>query len=154
MAVIACPSCGTRNRVGGVSRGTPRCASCKSPLPWVVDADGSTFAEETTASVPVVVDFWAEWCGPCRMISPVLQELAARHAGQVKVVKVDVDANPGLAQRFQAQSIPLLVVLRDGREVDRIVGAVPRPALESRLAPLLRRDRAPAKCPAASIGAR
>ncbi len=154
VAVIACPSCGTRNRVGGVSRGTPRCASCKSPLPWVVDADGSTFAEETTASVPVVVDFWAEWCGPCRMISPVLQELAARHAGQVKVVKVDVDASPGLAQRFQAQSIPLLVVLRDGREVDRIVGAVPRPALESRLAPLLRRDRAPAKCPAASIGAR
>ncbi len=75
------------------------------------------------------------------MIGPVLQDLAARHAGQVKVVKVDVDANPGLAQRFQAQSIPLLVVLRDGREVDRIVGAMPRPVLESRLAPLLGRDR-------------
>ena len=106
-------------------------------LPWVVDADTATFAEETTASVPVVVDFWAAWCGPCRMISPVLEDLAGSHAGRLKVVKVDVDANPQLAARHGAQSIPLLVVLRDGREVDRIVGAVPRQALEARLSPLL-----------------
>ena len=72
------------------------------------------------------------------MIAPVLEELAGRHAGQLKVVKVDVDANPALAARFGAQSIPLLVVLRDGQEVDRIVGALPAPALESRLAPVLR----------------
>jgi thioredoxin 2 len=103
----------------------------------VVDADADSFAAETSSSLPVVVDFWAAWCGPCRMISPVLEDLAGRHAGRLKVVKVDVDANPGLAAQFAAQSIPLLVVIRDGREVDRIVGALPRAALEQRLAPVL-----------------
>jgi thioredoxin 2 len=137
MAIIACPSCGTKNRVGVVASGYPRCASCKTPLPWLVDADTGSFAQETQTSLPVVVDFWAAWCGPCRMIAPVLEDLARRHAGRLKVVKVDVDANPQLGQRFRAQSIPLLVALRDGQEVDRIVGALPPAALEQRLEPLL-----------------
>ncbi len=137
MAIIACPTCGARNRVGPIQRGTPRCPKCKNPLPWVVSADADTFGAETTASVPVVVDYWAAWCGPCRMISPVLEDLAQRHAGHLKVVKVDVDANPSLAAQAGAQSIPLLVVMSQGQERDRIVGALPRAVLEQRLAPYL-----------------
>ena len=137
MTIIGCPSCGARNRVGPIKQGIPRCPKCKNELPWVVNADGATFADEVAASVPVVVDYWAAWCGPCRMISPVLEDLAERHAGHLKVVKVDVDANPALAEQAGAQSIPLLVVMRDGQERDRIVGAMPRAALEQRLAPVL-----------------
>jgi len=137
MAIIACPSCGTRNRVGPIASGFPRCPKCKAELPWLVDADTETFTAETSTTLPVVVDFWAAWCGPCRMIAPVLEDLAHEHAGHVKVVKVDVDANPGLAARFGAQSIPLLVVLRDGQEVDRIVGALGRASLEQRLGSVL-----------------
>ena len=133
-AIIACPSCGTKNRANPTASGTLRCAGCKSPLPWVVPADESSFGAETDASVPVLVDFWAPWCGPCRMVEPVLAQLAAEHAGELKVVKVNVDENPSLASRYQAMSIPLLVIMRDGQEADRIVGAVPKAQIEQRLA--------------------
>ena len=137
MTIVACPNCGARNRIGEIKQGIPRCPKCKNSLPWIVDADATTFADEIIASVPVVVDYWAAWCGPCRMISPVLEDLAQRHAGHLKVVKVDVDANAHLAAQAGAQSILLLVVMRDGRERDRIVGALPRAVLEQRLAPIL-----------------
>jgi thioredoxin 2 len=136
-SVIACPNCGTRNRLRAHSTAVPRCANCKNPLPWLVDADEATFEEEARASVPIVVDFWAPWCGPCRMVAPVLERLAARHAGRLKVVRVNVDQAPALAARYQAMSIPTLVVLVDANEVDRVVGALPEPALEARLAPHL-----------------
>jgi thioredoxin 2 len=133
-AILACPSCPTKNRVGPAPRGTPRCARCKTPLPWIVPADESSFVAETDASVPVLVDFWAPWCGPCRMVEPVLSQLAGERAGALKVVKVNVDENPSLAASFGAMSIPLLVMMRDGNEVDRVVGAVPKAQIEQRLA--------------------
>jgi len=136
-SIIRCPNCSKANRVRPVARGTPRCAACHTPLPWVVDAGRESFDAEVAASVPVVVDLWAPWCGPCRMVSPVLERLAARHAGQLKVVKVNVDENPDLGGRYGAQSIPLLVLVRDGRKVDRLVGAAPEPQLASWLAPHL-----------------
>jgi thioredoxin 2 len=133
VATVVCPDCGRQNRLRPHPTGVPRCANCKARLPWLVDADEGTFAEETRAPVPVVVDFWAPWCAPCRMIAPVLEELAERHAGRLKVVRVNVDEAPSLAQAHRAMSIPTLEVLRGGEEVDRIVGALPPPQLEERI---------------------
>jgi thioredoxin 2 len=142
--VVRCPRCGAKNRLRPEAEGVPRCARCKTLLPWIVSATESTFDDEVAASVPVIVDFWAPWCAPCRTIEPMLERLAEEHAGSLKVVRVDVDEERRLAQRWQAMSIPLLVVLRDGAEVDRIVGAPPPAELERRLRPLLeaRRERA------------
>jgi thioredoxin 2 len=128
------------------AEGIPRCANCHRPLPWVVDADRGSFDAEITASVPVVVDFWAPWCGPCRMISPALERLADRYAGRMKLVTVNVDENQPIAARYGAMSIPLLVLIEHGREVDRQVGAVPEPRLagwvEPWLSPLTERQGA------------
>jgi thioredoxin 2 len=142
--VVRCPSCGKKNRLRPRSEGVPRCAVCKTLLPWIAHADESTFEAEVDASVPVVVDFWAPWCGPCRMVEPVLQRLARDQAGRLKIVEVDVDQNPQLAARYQAMSIPLLVVIRGGEEIDRIVGALPPAELERRLQPVLEPGAQPA----------
>jgi len=90
---------------------------------------------EIKAAPTVVVDLWAPWCGPCRIVGPMLEELARQHAGRLKVVKVNVDENQKLAIRYDAMSIPTLVVLKDGKVIDRIVGALPKPQLSARLAP-------------------
>ena len=126
--VIRCPGCRKANRVRAVPKGTPRCAACHQPLPWVVEADQRTFDAEVKTSVPVLVDLWAPWCGPCRMMAPVLQQVARERAGRMKVVKVNVDDNPGVAARYDVRGIPLLVLLRDGRELARLTGAAPHRA--------------------------
>jgi thioredoxin 2 len=134
---VTCPNCGTRNRIRSQPTGVPRCAKCHRALPWIVEADAQTFDSEIVSSVPVLVDFWAAWCGPCRMVSPILEKLARDFAGRMKLVKLDVDGAPQVAARFEVQGIPLLVLLRDGQEVDRLVGAAPEPQLRQWLEPHL-----------------
>lgn len=126
-------ACGARNEVGPGPSGTPHCGRCQEALPWLVDATTQSFDAEIEASVPVLVDFWADWCAPCRAVAPVLADIAREHAGRVKIVKVDADSEMALAARFAARSIPLLVVIREGCEVDRIVGAKSRAVIEAAL---------------------
>jgi thioredoxin len=100
----------------------------------------ATFAAEVERSaLPVLVDAWAPWCGPCRMVAPVIDELAAEMAGQVRFVKLNVDENPATSQRFQIMSIPSLIVFQNGREVDRIVGAQGKSEIRRRLQRLTER---------------
>ena len=127
--IITCPHCGKRNRVRPTSSGVPRCANCHNLLPWIVEASAATFNDEIAASVPVLVDFWAPWCGPCRMVSPAVERQAETHAGHLKVVKLNVDEAPEISPRYGVQGIPLLVLLRDGNELYRVVGAVPEAQL-------------------------
>jgi thioredoxin 2 len=128
--VVVCPNCGRKNRVPSAARGTPRCSNCHQSLPWIVDAGDSTFTDVADhATLPVLVDLWAPWCAPCRMVSPVLEALATEFAGRVKLVKVNVDEAPALAQRFRASSIPMLLVLRAGQTVAEQVGSAPEQAL-------------------------
>ena len=138
MATIStCTVCGTRNRIAARAEGVPRCSVCHAPLPWIVEATQDTFDEEVQASTPVLVDFWAPWCGPCRMVSPTVEKLGREHAGRLKVVKLDVDTAPEIAQRFNVMGIPLLVIMRDGKEVDRRAGALPEPQLRAWVEPQL-----------------
>lgn len=99
--------------------------------------DESFEQEVLKSQVPVLVDFWAAWCGPCRMIAPTVDQLAAEYAGKLKVVKVDVDANPDVSGRLGVLSIPTLMVFKDGQMVERVLGAVPKAALLARLQPHL-----------------
>jgi thioredoxin 2 len=131
--VVSCPVCGTRNRVPAVATGSPRCASCTTDLPWVVDADDAAFAGAIGTSRLVVVDLWAPWCGPCRMVAPVLDALSKEFASTVKIVKVNVDESPATAQRYQARSIPMLLFIRHGELVDTVVGAQPDHVLRARI---------------------
>jgi thioredoxin 2 len=131
-STVTCPNCGKRNRVPAAADSIPKCGNCHQPLPWIVDAGDDDFAQVAEQSpVPVLVDMWATWCGPCRMVSPALERIATDRRGRLKLVKVDVDASPRLSQRFEVRAVPTLMVLRDGDVLARQPGAAPEPALRS-----------------------
>ncbi len=131
-SIVTCPHCSTKNRVPAVADSTPKCGNCHQRLPWIVDAGDDDFAEVAEqAPIPVLVDLWATWCGPCRMVSPALERIATDRSGELKLVKVDVDKAPRLSQRFEVRAVPTLMVLRDGDVLARQPGAAPEPALRS-----------------------
>ena len=144
--VIRCPACGVANRVprDKVDKGLePVCGRCKTPLPVSIDTrpvtvtDATFSAEVERSPVPVLVDAWAAWCGPCKMIAPVIDELAAEMAGRVRVAKLNVDENPMTASRYNLRSIPTLLLFKGGREADRIVGVHPKSEISRRLEQLI-----------------
>jgi thioredoxin 2 len=143
--VIKCPSCGADNRVpdeklrAGLQ---PICGRCQGPLtvsahPVIVS--DANFAEEVERSpLPVLLDMWAPWCGPCRMIAPIIEQLVGELAGRVKVAKLNTDENQLTASRFGVRSIPTLLVFKDGKEIDRMVGAFPKQEILRRLEAVIR----------------
>lgn len=138
--LIPCPHCGAKNRVprDKLEQGLqPICGRCKNPLVSdgaPIAVTDATFAAEVESSpLPVLLDAWAPWCGPCRMITPVVEQLASELAGRLKIVKLNVDENPMTASRFAIQSIPSLLLFQGGREVDRMVGVQPKSEITRRL---------------------
>ncbi|MGB3954886.1 MAG: thioredoxin [Brooklawnia sp.] len=129
--VITCRHCGTRNRVPASASGRPTCPKCSNPLPWIAAADDENFEQVADSQkIAVLVDLWAPWCGPCRQVTPVLEQIANDQAGRVKLVKVNVDNSPLVASRFGARSIPTMVLLRNGRVIARQIGALPAARLK------------------------
>ncbi|WP_433028482.1 thioredoxin [Actinomycetospora sp. CA-053990] len=141
-STVRCPHCGRANRVPAAAEGTPSCGHCHRPLPWVTDAGDDDFAQVADhTSLPVLVDLWAPWCGPCRMVSPALEQLAVELAGRMKLVKVDVDQSPRIAARFAVQAVPTLIVQRGGDVLARQPGAMPLAALREWVQGALPPDR-------------
>jgi thioredoxin len=151
MVVVGCAKCGAKNRVDEKASAVSRavCGKCGAPLQvkgsgHKADANqpltvtDQTFEREVlqAGSVPVLVDFWAEWCGPCRMIAPTLDKLAAEAGGRYRIAKLNVDENKQTAARFRVQGIPTLLVFKNGEMVERFVGVQPKEVLAARLASL------------------
>ena len=137
-SVVSCPQCSAKNRLKIPAQDqVPICAKCKNPLPWVVAGTDISFRRELETSTPVLVDFWAEWCAPCRITAPVLEDLAREKAGQIKVVKINVDQNPATSGQFNIRSIPTMILFRGGQPVETLVGAMSKDALLERLNPHL-----------------
>lgn len=138
--IVTCPSCRQKNRIDP-ARGSPRCGKCATALDAAAPAVAApsatvTLLDESSfrpfvveAAEPVLVDFYADWCGPCRTLAPAVAAVARARAGRVRVAKVDIDASPGLAARFQVTAVPTLVLVRGPVPVARLEGALPLPRL-------------------------
>jgi thioredoxin 2 len=142
--MVRCPSCSAINRVPTAEIGPGQkavCGRCKTALPVAATPSvisDTTFAADVERSpLPVLVDMWAPWCGPCRMVAPTLDQLAVELAGRVRIAKMNVDENPATSARFGVRSIPTLLIFQGGREVDRIVGVQSKAAIAARLEPFL-----------------
>lgn len=133
----SCAQCGQQNRFPRARLlDDPTCGRCKAKVfarAPVTVTDATWEREVADSPLPVLVDLWAPWCGPCRTIAPSLEQIAKERAGHLKVAKVNIDENPGIARRFGVRSIPTLLVLRGPLEVDRLVGALPKQAIDQRL---------------------
>ncbi len=134
--LLRCEKCGALNRVNaGRAAGVAVCGKCKSPLTvdsHPTEVTSSTFEKEVLGSPgPVLVDFWAPWCGPCRVFAPILEAIATDRAGQLRVVKVNTDREPALASQYRILSIPTMILFHGGRELAQISGAMPRHQLEA-----------------------
>ena len=146
MAVVTCPNCGAMNRVDETRAQNlqPVCGKCGQKLPagsqatpgHPITVTDQTLPQELAraGAKPVLVDAWAPWCGPCRMIAPVMDQLAAESGGHYVVAKLNVDENPGTASRFRIDGIPALLIFKNGQLVDKIVGLQPKQAIAAKLA--------------------
>ncbi len=149
MSIQTCPKCGTKNRVDerAAIGSQPVCGKCGEKLPEVAasaaantkpqvvtDASFASDVVAASSAAPVLVDCWAPWCGPCRMIAPVLDQLATESGGRYQIVKLNVDENPRTSAQFQIRSIPTMLIFKNGQVVDQIVGAVPKQTIAGRLA--------------------
>ncbi len=143
--IIVCTKCSAKNRIPrNRLQDNPVCGRCKAPLSvdrvngQPVDITDNTFNEEVLSYKGLVlVDCWAPWCGPCRMVAPVLEALAQKYSGKVKIAKLNVDENPGTASRYTVQSIPTMLLFKNGQKVDTLVGALPKADIEKHLLALM-----------------
>lgn len=146
MKVVACGKCGAKNRIdeGRLANSEAKCGRCGAKLeaasgngagakPQIVT--DASFQQDVlqTSGAPILVDCWAPWCGPCRIVGPIMDQLAAESGGRYRIAKLNVDENPLTASRYQIASIPTMLIFKDGALIDRIVGAQPKQAIVERL---------------------